>query len=102
MQNDKIRGIELPEGQVILLYQYADDTTVTVRDRESVVEVLSSVELYGRASGAKINIEKSEIMYVGVERAGRREIGLKEKKDYFRMLGVNLGIEDREGRDEWY
>ena len=44
-------------------------------------------------------MEKSEIMYVGVERAGRREIGLKEKKDYFRMLGVNLGIEDKEGRD---
>ena len=99
MQNDRIRGIELPGGRVSLLFQYADDTTVTVRDRESVVEVLGSVELYGRASGAKINMEKSEIMYVGVERAGRREIGLKEEKDYFRILGVNLGIKDKEGRD---
>ena len=99
MQNDRIRGIELPERRVSLLFQYADDTTVTVRDRESVVEVLGSVELYGRASGAKINMEKSEIMYVGVERAGRREIGLKEEKDYFRILGVNLGIKDKEGRD---
>lgn len=100
--NDRIRGIELPGGHVSLLYQYADDTTVTVRDRESVDEVLGSVGLYGRASGAKVNIEKSEIMYVGVGRVGRMELGLKEKKGYFRVLGVNLGIEDREGRDMQY
>ncbi len=100
--NKKVRGIELPGARVSLLYQYADDTTVTVSDRESVAEVLDSVEIYGRASGAKVNIEKSEIMYIGKDKAGRIEIGLKEKKDYIRVLGVNLGIEDREGRDLQY
>lgn len=30
------------------------------------------------------------------------EIGLKENKEYFRVLGVNLGIKDREGRDAQY
>uniref|UniRef100_A0A671TR16 Reverse transcriptase domain-containing protein n=1 Tax=Sparus aurata TaxID=8175 RepID=A0A671TR16_SPAAU len=97
--NNKISGIEIPGGQVSLLYQYADDTTVTVKDRESVLEVVESVELYGRASGARVNIEKSEIMYIGEDSGGRVEIGLKEKKDYLRVLGVNLGIKDKEGRD---
>lgn len=100
--NGDIRGIELPDGQMSLLYQYADDTTVTVRDKESVGAVFRSVEQYGRASGAKVNIEKSEIMFVGGDRIDRCEIGLKERKDYFRVLGVNLGIADREGRDMQY
>lgn len=60
--NDKIRGIKLPGGQVSLLYQYANDTAVTVGDGKSVIEVLGSVELYGGTSGAKVNMEKSEIM----------------------------------------
>lgn len=101
-QNKKIRGIELPGGKESLLYQYADDTTVTVKDRESIVGVLDSLALYGRASGAKVNIEKSEIMYIGEGSIGRVEIGLKEKQDYFRVLGVNLGIKDKEGRDMQY
>ncbi len=40
--------------------QYADDTTVTVRDGGSVGKVVELVEKYGRASGAKINRDKSE------------------------------------------
>lgn len=74
-QNNKIRGKELPRGQVSPLYQYADDPTVTVKDRESIVEVLDSSDLYGRASGAKVNKEKSEIMYIGEDRVGRLEMG---------------------------
>ena len=102
LQNERIRGIELLGGQVSTLYQYADDTTVTVRDKESVVEVLQSVELYGRASGAQVNIEKSEIMYFGERREGMGETGFKENKDYFKVLGVNLGIKGKEGRDRQY
>lgn len=63
------------------MYQYADDTTNS------------------RASGARVYIEKSEWMVLGKESVGRVEIGLKENKEYFRVLGVNLGIQDGEGRD---
>jgi len=100
--NKKIKGIDLPGGQISLIYQYADDTTVTVQDRESALEVLKNFDLYGRASGAKVNIEKSEIMYFGDNVGGRRYIGLKERKDCFKVLGVNLGIKAREGRDMQY
>ena len=102
MQNKKIRGIGLPGGQESTLYQYADDTTVTVRDRESVEEVLQSVEQYGRASGARVNREKSEIMHFGERGEGTGETGLRENKDYFKVLGVNLGIKGKEGRDRQY
>ena len=88
LQNRGIKGIELPGGQMSTLYQYADDTTVTVRDKESVVEVLKSVEQYGRASGAKVNIEKSEIMYIGENREEREEIRMKENKGYMKVFGL--------------
>ena len=102
LQNDRIKGIEVPGGKVSTLYQYADDTTITVKDKESVEEVLESIELYGRASGARVNIEKSEIMYINKDREERVEIGIKEKTDYFRVLGVNLGIKEEVGRDRQY
>jgi len=101
-QNRYIKGVEVPGGGVSLVYQYADDTTITVKDRESVREVLKTVSLYGRASGARVNLDKSEIMYIGQVRDRICDIGLKENKDYFRVLGINLGIKDVEGRDRQY
>lgn len=55
-----------------MINHYADDTTITVRDGGSVRRVIEIVEHYGRASGAKINKEKSEIMYIcGKWRGGK-------------------------------
>lgn len=48
--NNNIRGIDLPGGGISLVYQYADDTTITVQDAGSVREVFKDLELYGRAS----------------------------------------------------
>lgn len=58
--------------------------------------------VYSRASGAKVNIERSEIMYIGVDKKGREDVGLKERKNYLKILGINLGLEGREGRDMQY
>lgn len=77
-QNERVKGVMVPGGEEIVVYQYADDTTVTVRDMESVRGVLESVGVYGRASGATINMEKSEFMVLGTGNVGRAEIGLKE------------------------
>ena len=41
-------------------------------------------------------------MYINKDREERVEIGIKEKTDYFRVLGVNLGIKEEEGRDRQY
>ncbi len=51
----RITRIELPYGGTFIINQYADDTTVTVRDGVSVGKVVELVEKYGRASGVKIN-----------------------------------------------
>lgn len=48
-----------------MIHQYADDTTITVRDEDSVKRVRECFKVYGRASGAKVNMEKSVVMYIG-------------------------------------
>ena len=98
VKRDKgVVGIRLPFGGVCVINQYADDTTITVRDGGSVKRVLELVEKYERASGAKINREKSEAMYIGgVETV---EVGLREEKRYIKVLGMYLGVEVREARD---
>jgi len=98
IKRDKgIVGIDLPYGGTCIINQYADDTTITVRGGNSVKRVLEIVEKYGRASGAKINKEKSELMYIGeVERV---DVGVKVEEKYIKVLGVYLGVESKEARD---
>ncbi len=41
-------------------------------------------------------------MYVGIKDEDKIDIGLNEKGVYFKILGVNLGIEGKNGRDKVY
>ncbi len=49
--------IEGKEGKKI--FQYADDTTLILRDLESVKEVMGKVKSSGKGTGAKVNEEKT-------------------------------------------
>ncbi len=82
-----------------LIHQYADDTTFTVRDSESINKIMKHMETYGKASGAKINIDKSEIMSIGGVDIGRCDIPFKVTNDHMRILGVNVGVNAKEARD---
>ncbi len=96
-RDKRIAGIELPYGGMCTINQYADDTTITVREGNSVKTVLEIVKKYGNASGAKINMDKSELMYIGdVERV---EVGVRVEEKYMKVLGVYLGVESKEARD---
>lgn len=50
-------------NKVALMFQHADDTTMTISDTDSITEVLQ--ELYGNAPGPKLIAQKSEIMCIG-------------------------------------
>ena len=92
-----IKGIELEPGQIVKISSYADDTTIMVRDKGSIERALELIDTYGKAAGARVNIGKSEVMYIGnVERSG---IGFRVREDCINMLGVYLGIRETLGRD---
>ena len=49
----------------IKVAQYADDTTVFVRDKESVLELLDFLREFSALSGLEINTSKTEAMWLG-------------------------------------
>ncbi|CAC5423435.1 unnamed protein product [Mytilus coruscus] len=58
VQNVNIKGINIPNSNKIgLIYQHADD------NKESIPEVFKEFDLYTKATGARINRQKSEILY---------------------------------------
>jgi hypothetical protein len=64
--NNNISGISIPlSDKVAKMFQHADDTTVTVSNKQSIDEVFNVLELYGKCSGDRINKSKSEIMPIG-------------------------------------
>ncbi len=89
-KDKEIRGIPIPHGRMSLIHQYADDTTFTVRDSESINKIMKHMETYGKASGAKINIDKSEIMSIG-------GVHIRDGSRFSNIRIVNLIIEYRLG-----
>ena len=52
-------------GAKALFFQHADDSTAFVKDLKSVKHVFECFNLYNKASGSKVNLEKSEILPLG-------------------------------------
>ena len=62
--NQNISGVTIRNIQQKIL-QYADDTQIIVSDNSSIAEVFTQLRLYEEATGAKINIGKTEGLFMG-------------------------------------
>ena len=64
-QNKEICGINV-NGKEIKLSQYADDTTLILDASEkSFLEAFRMIDLFGNASGLKLNYSKTEALRTG-------------------------------------
>ena len=64
--NPHILGLKLPTSHIeCKISQYADDSTLIDTDYHSIDKALHSAELYGSDSGAKINRQKSNGLWLG-------------------------------------
>ena len=67
-----IKGIQIVNRE-IKLSQYADDTTVFCRDIFSLEKLLDLLSTFGDCSGLKLNVSKSEAMWLG-KTANRKDM----------------------------
>jgi len=63
--HDSFKGFVAPDSNSeARVSQYADDTTIMVMDVRSIDVALELFELFGRASGAVVNLDKCNILPV--------------------------------------
>ena len=87
-KNPNIEGIRVGARE-IKITQYADDTTVFLKNPESMSHLLDLLEKFERCSGLKINHTKSEAMWLGKWK--NREdtpFNVKWPKDSVYALGI--------------
>lgn len=63
-KDDRISSSRI-NGQRVKALLYADDTAVLVRSQQEADITMEWLDLYGRASGAKVNWGKSYLLQVG-------------------------------------
>ena len=83
-----VKGIRVDDHE-IKIAQYADDTTVFVRDKESVLELLDFLREFSTLSGLEINTSKTEAMWLGQWKNNQdTPFGFKWPKEPILSLGV--------------
>jgi len=68
-KNTSIQGIPIPNGTA-KIQMFADDTIFYCSAPGDVPRIIETLELYSAASGAKPNLNKTEILPIGPERGG--------------------------------
>ena len=63
--NDRVKGLEL-FNHTFLYTAYADDTTFFLKNKESVLEVMKTFQMFSEYSGLRLNTTKCEIAGLGV------------------------------------
>lgn len=95
-----VEPLKVPGGGVSLIYQYADESTVTVRDLDGIDEVMDVFRIYGNSSGEMINVEKSCIMQFGDQKNITCKWNFDKKNQNIRIMGIMFGENDSEARNQ--
>ena len=75
--------------------QYADDTEIFATTDESINEIFYIIDKYEMGTGAKINVEKTEGLWLGNwKKRTDRPFNIDWKSNKARVLGIWVGNED--------
>ena len=87
------RGIQVGQKE-IKITQYADDTTVLVRDLDSVSQLLKILSEFKNISGLEVNKHKAEAMWLGSWRnCNEKPFGFKWPHNSIYALGVHFSYD---------
>ena len=94
LRDARIQGVQIG-NRIVKTTMYADDTTVFIRSQEEADALTEIPNLYGRATGSKINREKSYLLLLRALRAIEIHIpGIRmvSPQDLYMHLGVPVGV----------
>ena len=94
-KNDKIKGINI-NGETSKIEQYADDTYMAfLFEKESLDEIISTLDKFQIISGLKVNYDKTEILRIGSLKNSDAKLytqkNLKWTNNPAVLLGINVG-----------
>ena len=93
--NAGIEGIKIGDTEIKVI-QMADDTTSFLRNEESLEEIVNTLEKFKTFAGLKLNLSKSEIMWLGKQRhSNKSPCGIKCVKGT-KALGIFFSYEIKE------
>ena len=89
-----IKGVTVGKTEFKII-QYADDTTLLLQGNQSSLAIENHIANYEKASGAKINKDKSEGLWLGsFKNRPDSPLGFNWKKKTLKILGLYFGTED--------
>ena len=91
-----IKGIEIDDTNTIKLTQYADDTTVFLRDVRSLNNLFSLLARFENCSGLRINQSKPELLWLGSLRYRKDTLfNLRLSEEPIYALGVHFSYDEQ-------
>ena len=94
-QNNNIAGITFNNTEIKVM-QYADDTTGILKDIKSAREFFKTLEEYGKLSGLKLNMEKTEGMWIGQNKHDKRKpLGISWAEAPIKILGIYMSYNEQ-------
>jgi exonuclease III len=92
-KNDQLEGFNIPGiGEKLITNLFADDTTVYLGQNDSFDDLTDTLDLWCKASGAKFNVNKTEIIPIGSE-AYRNEVLITRRPAPLNpTIGLNIHI----------
>ena len=100
IRNEPTLGLKIninDEEKCIQISQLADDTTLFLKNENAVVKALDIVEDFGNVSGLKLNIRKTEGLWLGRGRNRNDTLGeIKWDNNSIQALGIYFGYNKQE------
>ena len=94
-KNKNIKGINIGNEEIKLV-QYADDTTLFLKDTRSAEKVFDLLKYFEECSGLKINFEKTEGMWIGTKKdSNETPLNITWKKE-LKILGIYFSYDKNE------
>ena len=95
-RSNEIRGIQIDQEHSIKVSQYADDTTVFVRDVQSAHKLFHLLSQFESCSGLRINQSKSEMLWLGsLRQRNDAVLNLKLSDEPIYALGVYFSYNEK-------